>query len=59
MNDVVCVRDEYVIVEIFIYCKKSLRMGGGVKINFIFVFCEDLIYIIIDCFNFVFFWFYV
>lgn len=45
MNDVVCVRDEYVIVEIFIYCKKSLRMGGGVKINCIFVFCEDLIVI--------------
>lgn len=46
MNDVVCVRDEYVIIEIFIYCKKSLRMGGGgVKINCIFVFCEDLIVI--------------
>lgn len=29
MNDVVCVRDEHVIVEIFIHCKKSLRMGGG------------------------------
>lgn len=29
MKDVVYVRDEHVIVEIFIHCKKSLRMGGG------------------------------
>lgn len=43
MNDVVCVRDEHVIVEIFIHCKKSLIIGGGVKINCILVFCEGLI----------------